>query len=126
MDANEKTVARLRAMSFDSLYSLYRTKVERKGRSSDELDAVLSWLTGRDVYTIVEIRENGTSLGEFLDGSRFHDDARLVTGLICGVRVEDISDPFMKKVRQLDKVVDEIAKGRPVAKVMRSTAAGAV
>lgn len=126
MDANEKTVARLRAMSFDSLYSLYRTKVERKGRSSDELDAVLSWLTGRDVDTIVEIRENGTSLGEFLDGSRFHDDARLVTGLICGVRVEDISDPFMKKVRQLDKVVDEIAKGRPVAKVMRSTAAGAV
>ena len=126
MDANEKTVARLRSMPFDSLYSLYRTKVERKGRSSDELDAVLSWLTGRDVDTIVEIRGNGTSLGEFLDGSQFHDDARLVTGLICGVRVEEISDPFMKKVRQLDKVVDEIAKGRPVAKVMRSTAAGAI
>jgi hypothetical protein len=113
-------VDRVRAMKFATLYPLYVTKVERKGQSVDSLNEVIRWLTG---YTQVELNRLTTSevsLDEFFSGAPMNPNAELITGVICGVRVEQIEDPFMKKVRQLDKVVDEVAAGRAMSKILRA------
>ncbi len=114
------TLERVARMSFGQVYPLYVTKVERKGRTQAELDEVISWLTGFDGAEIAQHVANETTFAEFFDQSSLNTRASLITGVICGVRVEDIEEPLMQKVRYLDKLVDELAKGKAMEKVLRS------
>ncbi|HET7702568.1 MAG TPA: DUF2200 domain-containing protein [Candidatus Limnocylindrales bacterium] len=106
-------------MSVGSVYPLYVDKVERKGRTRDELDTVIRWLTGFDEAELRRHLDAGTTFEDFFARSRLHQDAAKITGVVCGVRVEAIEDPLMQKIRYLDKLVDELAKGRPLEKVLR-------
>jgi hypothetical protein len=103
-----------------SVYPLYLAKVERKGRTRDELDAVIRWLTGYDQSELDQHRAAGTTFAGFFEGTRLHPKAARITGVVCGVRVEAIEDPLMQRIRYLDKLVDELAKGRALEKVLRS------
>ena len=103
-----------------SVYPHYLAKVEKKGRTRDELDAVIRWLTGYDESELGRHLAAGTTFEDFFAGARLHHNAALITGVICGVRVEAIEDPLMQKIRYLDKLVDELAKGRPLEKVLRT------
>jgi hypothetical protein len=107
-------------MTVASVYPLYLTKVEKKGRTRDELDAVIRWLTGYDEAELERHLAAGTSFADFFAGARLNPDAGLITGVICGMRVETIEDPLMQQIRYLDKLVDELAKGRALEKVLRS------
>lgn len=110
---------RIFSMPFARVYSLYIAKVERKGRTVAELDRIILWLTG---FTDSELRnhlDEETTFTEFFAAARLNPNAGLITGMICGVRVEDIEDPLMQKIRYLDKVVDELAKGRPMDNILR-------
>jgi len=120
MDAKERTAKRLQSLTFASVYPLYVQKVERKGRTTDELGEVIGWLTGYDDADIQRHIAAGTTFPEFFDEARLNPDASKITGVICGVRVEDIEDPFMQKLRYLDKLVDELARGKAMAKILRS------
>ncbi len=111
---------RIFAMAFASVYPLYLAKVERKGRTRDELDAVICWLTGYDEPELARHLAAGTTFADFFAGARLNDNSALITGVICGVRVETIEDPLMQQIRYLDKLVDELAKGRALVKVLRS------
>ena len=111
---------RLLTMTFAKVYPLYRAKVERKGRTQDELDAVVRWLTGYDEPELLQHLAAGTTFADFFAGARLNPHAGLITGLICGVRVETIEDPLMQQIRYLDKLVDELAKGRALEKVLRT------
>jgi hypothetical protein len=110
---------RIFTMTVASVYPLYLAKVERKGRARDELDAVICWLTGYDETELDRHLAAGTTFAEFFAGARLHPNAAHITGVICGVRVEAIEDPLMQQIRYLDKLVDELAKGRPLEKVLR-------
>ncbi len=103
-------------MPFQKVYPLLVQKAERKGRAKAEVDAVICWLTG-----YVSMEEIGSvTYGAFIENApRWNPKESAITGKICGVRVEDIQDPVMKKIRQLDKLIDELAKGRPLDKVLR-------
>jgi hypothetical protein len=103
-----------------SVYPLYLAKVEKKGRTRDELDVVIRWLTGYDQLELGRHLAAGTSFAEFFAGARLNQNAALITGVICGVRVETIEDPLMQQIRYLDKLVDELAKGRALEKVLRN------
>ena len=107
-------------MAVASVYPLYLAKVEKKGRTKDELDAVIRWLTGYDESELADHLSAGTTFAGFFAGARLNPNADLITGIICGVRVETIEDPLMQQIRYLDKLVDELAKGRPLEKVLRS------
>lgn len=111
---------RIFGMSVASVYPHYVAKVEKKGRSRDELDAVIRWLTGYDDAELGRHLEAGTSFADFFAGARLHPNAGRITGVICGVRVEAIDDPLMQQIRYLDKLVDELARGRPMDKVLRA------
>lgn len=102
------------------VYPLYLAKVERKGRTRDELDAVIRWLTGFDDAELSRHIAASTSFREFFEAARLNPLAANVTGVVCGIRVEQIEDPLVYRIRLLDKLVDELAKGRPLAKVIRS------
>jgi hypothetical protein len=110
---------RVSRMTVASVYPLYLAKVERKGRTQDELDAVIRWLTGYDQAELDRRLAAGTTFAEFFAEARLNPNASLITGVICGVRVETIEDPLMQQVRYLDKLVDELAKGRPMEKILR-------
>jgi hypothetical protein len=103
-----------------SVYPLYLAKVEKKGRTQDELDAVIRWLTGFDEAELERHLTAGTTFADFFAAARLNPNAGLITGTICGVRVETIEDPVMQQIRYLDKLVDELAKGRPIGKILRS------
>jgi hypothetical protein len=105
------------------VYPLYLAKVERKGRTRDELDAVIRWLTGFDDAELARHIEASTTFREFFETARLNPLSSKVTGVVCGVRVEEIDDPLMYRIRLLDKLVDELAKGRPLAKILRSETA---
>jgi hypothetical protein len=107
-------------MSFASVYPHYVTKVERKGRTQAELDQVIEWLTGFDQAALSEHLAAGTTFEEFFADARLNPQASLITGVVCGVRVEDVEDPLMQKIRYLDKLVDELARGKSMEKVLRS------
>ncbi len=107
-------------MTVASVYPLYLAKVEKKGRTRDELDAVIRWLTGYDEAELDRQLADGTTFADFFAGAHLNPNASLITGVICGVRVETIEDPLMQQVRYLDKLVDELAKGRALEKVLRS------
>ena len=115
-------MSRIFGVAFSAVYPLYLAKVERKGRTKDELDAVIRWVTGFDDEELARHAEGTTTFREFFDEATLNPRADLVTGVICGVRVEEIEDPLMYRIRVLDKVVDELAKGRPLAKVLRDPA----
>lgn len=103
-------------MPVSRVYPLLVQKAERKGRTKGEVDAVIKWLTGYDMDEV----DQSMTYGEFFrNAPEMNPRAELITGKICGVQVETIEDPFMKKVRQLDKLVDELAKGKPMEKVLR-------
>lgn len=117
---NEKNNQRLYKMSFGSIYPLYVQKVERKGRTIAELDEVLLWLTGYDEKGLKRVIGDGTDLRTFIEEAPKLNPARtLITGVICGVRLEEIKDPLMKEIRYMDKLVDELAKGRAMEKILR-------
>jgi hypothetical protein len=113
-------MSRIFTTSFASVYPLYVTKVERKGRTKAELDQVIEWLTGFDKSALEGHLTAGTTFEDFFDAARLNPQASLITGVVCGVRVEDIDNPLMQKIRYLDKLVDELAKGKAMAKVLRA------
>ena len=108
------------SMPFSKVYPLYVKKVERKGRTRDEVDQVIRWLTGYDADGLRDQLDRNTDLrGFFAEAPAYQPNSDLITGVICGVRVENIEDPLMKKIRQMDKLVDELAKGKAMEKVLR-------
>lgn len=111
---------RIYKMSFASVYPLYIQKAEKKGRTKAEVDTVISWLTGYDEQTLqaqLDAKNNVETF--FQQAPQMHPNASKITGLICGYRIEDIEDDIVKKVRWLDKLVDELAKGKPMEKILR-------
>ena len=102
------------------VYVHYVNKVERKDRSEAELIKVISWLTGFDSKTVKGHLKKQTTFREFFKAAKIHPNAKLITGSICGVKISEIEDPLMKKIRYLDKLVDELAKGRSMEKILRS------
>ena len=112
-------MSRIFTVSFASVYPHYVTKVERKGRTRAELDRVIEWLTGFDESALEEHLAAGTTIEDFFAGARLNPRAALITGVVCGVRVEDVEDPLMQKIRFLDKLVDELARGKAMDKILR-------
>ena len=110
---------RIFATTVASVYPLYLAKVEKKGRTRVELDTVIRWLTGFDEAELERHLAAGTTFEDFFAAARLNPNAALITGVVCGVRVQDIEDPLMQQIRYLDKLVDELAKGRPMEKVIR-------
>ncbi|MFM7521603.1 MAG: DUF2200 domain-containing protein [Planctomycetota bacterium] len=103
-----------------SVYPLYVQKAERKGRTKHEVDEVICWLTGYDRAGLQEQLERNADFETFFaDAPAMNPDSSLITGVVCGVRVEEVEDPLLKRIRQLDKLVDELAKGKALAKVLR-------
>lgn len=117
------TKHRIYFMSFGSVYPLYVAKLEKKGRTQDELNEVVRWLTGYRQAEIDQHIVEGTDFEHFFREAPHLNPARsLITGMICGVRVEEIEDPIMREVRYLDKLVDELARGKAMDKVLRAVA----
>ena len=116
-DAHHQRIAR---MTFASVYPMYVEKVERKGRTKEELHKVIEWLTGFDTRKLRELIEKKVTFEAFFRHASLNPNAHLITGVVCGYRVEEIEDPLTRKVRYLDKLVDELAKGRKMEKVLRS------
>ena len=113
---------RIFGIPFASVYPLYIAKVERKGRTQAELDEVIRWLTGFDDAALRRHLTEGTTFQDFFAEARINPNASLITGVICGMRVEEIEDPLMQKLRYLDKLVDEIARGKAMDKILRTPA----
>jgi len=111
--------ARMAKMTFASVYPHYIKKVESKGRTKEELHKVIEWLTGFDDKEIQQLVDKKVSFESFFRNARLNPDARLITGVICGYRIEEIENPLTKQVRYLDKLVDELAKGRKIEKILR-------
>lgn len=107
-------------ISVASVYVHYVNKVERKDRTEDELIEVIKWLTGFDKRTLKKHLKDETTFREFFKAAKINPKAKLITGSICGVKIDEIEDPLMKKIRYMDKLVDELAKGRPMEKILRS------
>jgi hypothetical protein len=117
-----QTVAghRIFTTSFASIYPLYVRKVERKDRSRDEVDQVICWLTGYDADGLAKTLDTEVDLETFFaEAPRLNPNVGLIKGLICGIRVEEIEDPLMQKIRYMDKLVDELAKGKKLASILR-------
>ncbi|RIN79830.1 DUF2200 domain-containing protein [Staphylococcus simulans] len=107
-------------MAFASVYPHYVTKVEKKGRTKDELHEVITWLTGYDEAGLQQVLDEQISFEDFFaQAPSLNPNRKLITGVICGIRVENIEEPLMQEIRYLDKVVDELAKGKPLNKIMR-------
>lgn len=111
---------RIAKMTFASVYPHYVAKVEKKGRTKEELHQVISWLTGFDSDKLQELMNEKATFEAFFQQASLHPNAPLITGVICGYRVEDIENPLTQQVRYLDKLVDELAKGRKMEKILRS------
>ena len=111
---------RVYKMTFASVYPHYIAKAQKKGRTKEELDEVIRWLTGYDQKQLQQQIDNKTDFENFFaKAPKLNPNASKITGVICGYRIEEIEDPLMKKVRYLDKLVDELAKGRPMEKILR-------
>ena len=108
-------------MPVADIYVHYLNKVGRKERSEAELLRVISWLTGFDTKTLKSHLKNRTTFSEFFNKAKIHPNASLITGSICGVKIAEIENPLMKKIRYMDKLVDELAKGRPMEKILRTS-----
>ncbi|MFV0535356.1 MAG: DUF2200 domain-containing protein [Cumulibacter sp.] len=113
-------MSRIFEMSFASVYPHYVTKVERKGRTVAELREVIRWLTGFDDAGLESHLAQETSFRDFFADARLNPNVSLITGSVCGVRVQEVEDPLMRQIRYLDKLVDELAKGKAIEKVLRT------
>jgi len=111
---------RIFGMPVARVYPLYVEKLEKKGRTVAELDEVIGWLTGFDDATLRRHLEAGSTFREFFADARLNPKVSEITGVICGVRVQQIEDPLMQRIRYLDKLVDELAKGKTMQKVLRA------
>ena len=111
---------RIRKMTFASVYPHYVAKIEKKGRTKEELHQVISWLTGYSNKAILKHIKGNSTFEEFFAEANVNPNAHLITGVICGYRVEEIENPLTQRVRYLDKLVDELAKGRKIEKILRS------
>jgi hypothetical protein len=120
-DSHEPTKKhRIFTMPFASVYPHYVKKVERKGRTRQELDEIICWLTGYSAGALADQIEQQNDFETFFDEApALHPNVGKITGVICGIRIEEIEDPLMRKIRYLDKLVDELAKGRPMEKILR-------
>jgi hypothetical protein len=112
---------RIAKMTFASVYPHYITKVEKKGRTKEELHQVIEWLTGFDNEKLQKVIDKKLSFEEFFENAKLNPNAHLITGVICGYRIEEIENSITKKVRYLDKLVDELAKGRKMEKILRGS-----
>ena len=110
---------RMAKLTFASVYPHYLAKVEKKGRTKEELHKVIEWLTGFDEKKLQELIEEKATFENFFQNATLNSNAYLITGVICGYRVEEIKNPLTQQVRYLDKVVDELAKGRKIEKILR-------
>jgi hypothetical protein len=111
---------RIFATPFAAVYPMYAKKAKRKGRTKDEIDLVICWLTGYDQAGLRHQVEQKTDFEAFFaQAPAVHPNSSLIKGVVCGIRVEDVDDPLMKRIRQLDKLVDELAKGKAIEKVLR-------
>ena len=109
------------AMKFAKVYPLLLQKAERKGRTAQEVYEVTCWLTGYDRERLLQLMESDITYGEFFEEAPvIHPNSALIKGVVCGVRVENVEDPLMQKIRWLDKLVDELAKGKPMEKILRT------
>jgi hypothetical protein len=116
---NSTSDQRIAKMTFSSVYPHYITKVEKKGRTKAELHQVIEWLTGFDEKKLEMLIEDKVTFEEFFTKSTLNTNINLITGMICGYRIEEIENPLTQKVRYLDKLVDELAKGRKMEKILR-------
>jgi len=113
------TEPRVFRMPVASVYPLYLSKIEKKGRTRAELHEVIRWLTGFDEASLAARLASGATFAEFFAAAHLHPNASKITGTICGVRIETIEEPLMQQIRRLDKLVDELARGRPLEKILR-------
>lgn len=110
---------RVYKMSFAGVYPHYIAKAEKKGRTKEEVDKIIFWLTGYDAQQLQEILDNKTNFKDFFANANINPNASKITGLICGYRVEDIEDQLMQQIRYLDKLIDELARGKAIDKILR-------
>ena len=113
------TAERIAKMTLGAIYPLYLDKIEKKGRSEEELQQVITWLTGYDAARLRELIEDDVNFESFFKECDLNPNANLITGVICGYRVEELQDPLIRQCRYLDKLVDELAKGRKMEKILR-------
>ncbi len=111
---------KIAVMTFASVYPHYVAKVEKKGRTKEELHQVIKWLTGFDERKLAKHMKDNSTFEQFFKAAKIHPNAHLITGTICGYRVEEIENPLTQQVRYLDKLVDELAKGRAMEKILRT------
>lgn len=119
MNTTAKHNERIAKMTFASVYPHYLAKVEHKGRTKEELHQVIAWLTGFDDKKLQELIGEKATFESFFKSAKLNASANLITGVICGYRIEEIEDPLTKQVRYLDKLVDELAKGKKMEKILR-------
>ena len=119
MNNSDATHQRIAKMTFASVYPMYVAKVEKKGRTKDELNQVIEWLTGYNNKKVQELIAEKATFENFFQQASLHPNAERITGVICGYRIEEIENPLTKKVRYLDKLVDELAKGKAMGKILR-------
>ena len=120
MNTSDTHNERIEKMTFASVYPMYLAKVEKKGRTKEELDQVIEWLTSFDSSKLKELIKEKVTFATFFQRATLNTNAHLITGIICGYRVEEIENPLTQQVRYLDKLVDELAKGRKMEKILRS------
>jgi hypothetical protein len=118
MDKQNERIAR---MTFASVYPLYLAKVEKKNRTQQELNQVIEWLTGYGAKRIEQLIKENVSFEKFFLEAKLNPNVHLITGLICGYRIEEIENPLTQKIRYLDKLVDELAKGRKMEKILKGS-----
>jgi hypothetical protein len=121
MNTTDTHNERFAKMTFASVYPLYVAKVEKKGRTKEELNEVIEWLTDFDNKKLQELIKEKATFEIFFEKAKLNPNAHLIRGLICGYRVEEIENPLTKKVRYLDKLVDELAKGKKMEKILRGS-----
>lgn len=119
MNTSDTHNKRMATMTFASVYPMYVAKVEKKGRTKEELHEVIEWLTGFNKKKLDQLIKEKVTFETFFDQAKLHPNAALITGMICGYRIEEIENSLTKQVRYLDKLVDELAKGRKMEKILR-------
>ena len=120
MKTDAATLKRVYAMSLAGVYPHYVAKAEKKGRTKDEVDHVICWLSGFDEATLERHLAEETTFEDFFAQAHLNPNASLITGVVCGVRVESVEDPLMQKIRYLDKLIDELAKGKAMDTILRT------
>ncbi len=120
MNTTQEHNERIAKMTFASVYPHYITKVERKGRTKEELHQVIEWLTGFDEKKLQKFINNKATFETFFEKAKLNSNAHLIKGVICGYRIEEIENQLTKQVRYLDKLIDELAKGKKIEKILRA------